>query len=174
MGAIHKPIKDWFHISMRIQQVEACAGAFPAPTRSMAAAKKSIVRKVERMRHRLWNGHASAVKDAIRDLEIDLKSYSDDPERRAWDAKAKMLKKCLRKLREYTQSPSVRLVDYAARHRAGDRVGTSLVEGGADFIVNARMARSQHMRWSEQGAYNLLQVRTRDINGTLERDLMAA
>ena len=62
---------------------------------------------------------------------------------------------------------SAYLVDYAARHRAGLRVGTSLTEGTANFLVNRRMAKSQQMRWSRRGADLLLQVRAAVYNGTL-------
>ena len=39
------------------------------------------------------------------------------------------------------------------------RVGTSITEGTANFLVNRRMNKSQQMRWSRRGADLLLQVR---------------
>jgi hypothetical protein len=39
------------------------------------------------------------------------------------------------------------LVNYAERHRAGLRVGTSIMEGTANFLGNCRMNKSQQMRW---------------------------
>ncbi|MEM8626172.1 MAG: hypothetical protein AAGG47_22010, partial [Pseudomonadota bacterium] len=179
MGAPAKPVTDWFHQSMRIQHVEAVAQAFPEPNRSLAASRRSILRKIERMRHRLWptfgtNGRANALSKAERALKGELKTYRGDPKTESWKARAKALRQSLKKLRDYVESPQTNLVDYAARHRAGERVGTSLAESGAEFIVNARMARSQHMRWSEHGAFNLLQVRTADINRTLKATIMAA
>jgi len=47
------------------------------------------------------------------------------------------------------------------------RVGTSLTEGTANFLVNRRMAKSQQMRWSRRGADLLLQVRCAIYNGAL-------
>ena len=67
----------------------------------------------------------------------------------------------------YLRSQSAYLVDYAARHRAGLRVGTSLTEGTANFLVNRRMAKSQQIRWSRRGADLLLQVRCAVHNGAL-------
>src|SRR3954452_5839686 len=62
---------------------------------------------------------------------------------------------------------SAPLVDYTERHRAGLRVGTSLTEGTANFLVNPRIAKSQQMRWSRRGADLLLQVRCAvALNGT--------
>ncbi len=58
-------------------------------------------------------------------------------------------------------------MNYAERHRAGLRVGTSITEGTANFLVSRRMAKSQQMRWSRRGADLLLQVRCAVYNGTL-------
>jgi hypothetical protein len=59
------------------------------------------------------------------------------------------------------------LVNYAKRYRAGLRVGTSITEGAANFLVNRRMNKSQQMRWSRRGADLLLQVRWAVNNGAL-------
>ena len=64
-------------------------------------------------------------------------------------------------------SQSAWLVNYAERHRAGLRVGTSITEGTANFLVNRRMNKAQQMRWSRRGADLLLQVRCAVLNGKL-------
>src|SRR4051812_48816318 len=51
----------------------------------------------------------------------------DPPSRRLWTA--------LREIDRYLTSQSAWLVNYAERHRAGLRVGTSLTEGAANFLV---------------------------------------
>ena len=73
----------------------------------------------------------------------------------------------MRALNDYPTGQSDRLVNYAERHRAGERVGTALTEGTADFLVNRRMAKAQQMRWTRRGADRLLQVRCAVYNGTL-------
>jgi hypothetical protein len=47
------------------------------------------------------------------------------------------------------------------------RVGMSITEGTANFLVNRRMNKSQQMRWSRRGADLLLHVRCALYNGTL-------
>ena len=47
------------------------------------------------------------------------------------------------------------------------RVGTSLTEAAANFLVNRRMNKSQQMRWSRRGADLLLQVRCAVLNSKL-------
>src|SRR5215204_6963022 len=76
--------------------------------------------------------------------------WKKDP---AW----RRLWKALREIDRYLSSQSTWLVNYAERHRAGLRVGTSLTEGTANFLVNRRMTKSQQMRWSRRGADLLLQ-----------------
>ena len=74
---------------------------------------------------------------------------------------------CVREIDRYLSSQSAWLVNYAKRHRAGLRVGTSITEGTANFLVNRRMNKSQQMRWSRRGADLLLQVRCAGFNGKL-------
>ncbi len=81
------------------------------------------------------------------------------PSRKLWAA--------LHALDGYLTGQSDWLVNYAARHRAGLRVGTAITEGTANFLVNRRMNKSQQMRWSRRGADLLLQVRCAVYNGTL-------
>jgi hypothetical protein len=56
-------------------------------------------------------------------------------------------------------------------YRAGDRVGTSITEGTANFLVNRRMNKSPQMRWSRRGADLLLQVRGAVYNARSMPDL---
>src|SRR5690348_257003 len=79
--------------------------------------------------------------------------------RRLWTA--------LREIDRCISSQSAWLVNYAERHGAGQRVGTSITEGTANFLVNRRMNKEQQMRWSRRGADLLLQVRCAVINGKL-------
>ena len=81
----------------------------------------------------------------------------DPSSRRLWTA--------LGEIDRYLTSQSAWLVNYAERHRAGLRVGTSITEGTANFLVNRRMNKSQQMRWSRRGADLLLQVRCAVVNG---------
>src|SRR3954451_13400098 len=57
-GIAELPILDWFHLAMRLQHLTRVAGALPSDGPERAAAKAVIVREVERLRWRLWNGKA--------------------------------------------------------------------------------------------------------------------
>ena len=78
---------------------------------------------------------------------------------------SRKLWRALREVDNYLRGQSSRLVNYAKRYRAGLRVGTSMTEGTANFLVNRRMNKAQQMRWSRRGADLLLQVRCAVYNG---------
>jgi hypothetical protein len=57
-------------------------------------------------------------------------------------------------------------INHSECHRGGLRVGTAIIEGTANFLVNHRMNKSQRMRWTRAGADHLLQVRCAIYHGT--------
>ena len=123
----------------------------PAGDPHQQQAKAEIIAEVERLRWRTWNGKAKDAKVTLKRLRTLLPALEREPIRK--------LKRALRAVDRYLRSQSAWLVNYAERWRAGLRVGTSLTEGTANFLVNKRMAKSQQMRWSRRGADLLLQVR---------------
>ena len=161
------PGLDWFHIAMRLQHAEKTAGTLPIDTPERENAKAVIVAEVDRLRWRIWNGKA---KDAQAHPRAHPRRHAGLPGRtggRKRDPSSRRLWTALREIDRYLTSQSAWLVNYAERHRAGLRVGTSLTEGTANFLVNRRMNKSQQMRWSRRGADLLLQVRCAVLNGKL-------
>ena len=60
------------------------------------------------------------------------------------------------------------LVNYARRHHKGLPVSSSIAESAVNQVVSLRMARKRQMRWSDEGAHLLAQVRVHAINGELK------
>ena len=158
-GVTGRPILDWFHISMRLQHAEQAAAGLPADVPDPLQAKAAIAAEVERLRWRTWNGKAKDAQITVKRTRKLLSAFNSEP--------ACKLKRALGAVDRYLRGQSAWLVNYAKRHRAGLRVGTSLTEGTANFLVNRRMAKSQQMRWSRRGADLLLQVRCAVYNGAL-------
>ena len=158
-GIAGPPIADWFHLAMRLQHAKQVAEALPADRPDQQQAKAEIVTEVERLRWRAWHGKAKDARITLKRLRTLLPALQRQPVRK--------LKRALRAIDRYLRSQSAWLVNYAERHRAGLRVGTSITEGTANFLVNRRMAKSQQMRWSRRGADLLLQVRCAVCNGAL-------
>jgi hypothetical protein len=161
------PILDWFHLAMPLQHLTQVAGSLSSDGPERAAAKAVIVEEVERLRWRLWNGKARDAGISLERIQAAMPAFQGEPDSRRSVAPSRKLWTALRALDDYLTGQSDWLVDYAERHRAGLRVGTSLTEGTANFLVNRRMAKSQQMRWTRRGADLLLQVRCAVYNGTL-------
>ena len=57
------------------------------------------------------------------------------------------------------------LVNYGARHRKGLPISSSIAESAVNLVVSHRMAKKQQMRWTDEGAHRLVQVRVATLNG---------
>jgi hypothetical protein len=144
-GVTKPPILDWFHIAMRLQHTKLAASNLATDSPERVTAKAVIVAEVERLHWRIRNGKARNAQ-------------------RASSASARSL----HAIDKYLRGQAAWLVNYACqRFRAGLRVGTSITEGTANFLVNRRTNKSQQMQWSRDGADLLLQVRCAVYNGTL-------
>jgi hypothetical protein len=137
----------------------------PQPGRTEA--KATIVTEVERLHWRIWNGKAKNAQKTIERTRKVMHLYKAARGHRTQDVAPRKLWHALHEIDKYLRSQSARLANYAARHRAGKRVGTAVTEGTANFLVNRRMNKSQQMRWSRRGANLVLQVRCAVYNGVL-------
>jgi hypothetical protein len=167
VGVTETPILDWFHIAMRLQHLKQVADGLSADDPERAAAKTVIVKEVDRLNWRLRNGKAKDAQISIDRINAVMHHFQGEADGRKSLAPSKRLWTALHALNDYFIGQSHWLVNYAERHRAGLRVGTSITEGTANFLVNHRMEKSQSMRWSRRGADLLLQVRCAVYNGTL-------
>jgi len=156
-GITSPPILDWFHLSMRLQHAKQVAEGLPAGEPDRQQAKAAIVEQVERLRWQTWHGKAKDARITLKRIRTLLTALEREP--------ARKLRRAVCAIDRYLRSQSAWLVNYAERWRAGLRVGTSLTEGTANFLVKRRMAKSQQMRWSRRGADLLLQVRCAVYNG---------
>jgi len=126
-----------------------------------------IVAEVDRLRWRIWNGRAKDAQVTLARIRDVMPAFQGEPGDRKKDPPSRRLWTALREVDRYLASQSAWLVNYAKRHRAGQRVGTALTEGTANFLVNRRMNKSQQMRWSRRGADLLPRARCAVLNGKL-------
>jgi hypothetical protein len=166
-GVVSPPILDWFHIAMRLQHAKRAAEVLSTDEPDRMRAKTVIVAEVERLRWRIWNGKAKDARLTIERIREVMPVFQGEHRRRGGTPPSRKLWHALHAVDAYLSGQSAWLVNYAERHRAGLRVGTSITEGSANFLVNRRMAKSQQMRWSRRGADLLLQVRSAVYNGML-------
>jgi hypothetical protein len=165
-GVTRPPILDWFHIAMRLQHTKLTAANLSAddPNRET---KATIIAEVERLHWRIWNGKAKNAQRSINRIRKVMHVFKGESSQSAKGVASRKLWHALHAVDKYLKGQAAWLVNYAKRFRAGLRVGTSITEGAANFLVNRRMNKSQQMRWSRNGADLLLQVRCAVYNGTL-------
>jgi hypothetical protein len=166
-GIMVPPIADWFHIAMRLQHAKQAASALSTDCPARVQAKTAIVAEVERLHWRIWNGKAQNARITLDRIRKIMRVFKGERGHRTTGVPSRKLWHALHEVDNYLRSQSARLVNYAERYRAGMRVGTSVTEGTANFLVNRRMNKAQQMRWSRRGADLLLQVRCAVYNGAL-------
>src|SRR5689334_586582 len=166
-GITEPPFLDWFHIAMRLEHAGKTAGSLPGDTPEQERAKTVIVAEVDRLHWRIWHGKASDARITLERIRELMPAFRGERGRGAQSRSARRLWTALHEIDHYLTSQSAWLINYAERQGAGQRVGTSITEGTANFLVNRRMNKEQQMRWSRRGADRLLQVRCAVINGKL-------
>jgi hypothetical protein len=166
-GVTTPPTLDWFHIAMRLQHTKLAAANLSTDDPDRTTAKAAIVAEVERLHWRIWNGKAKNAQRSIKRIRKGMHVFKGERSQGAKGVASRKLWHALHAVDKYLRGQAAWLVNYAKRHRAGLRVGTSITEGTANFLVNRRMNKSQQMRWSRKGADLLLQVRCAVYNGKL-------
>jgi hypothetical protein len=166
-GVTKPPILDWFHIAMRLQHTKLAAANLSTNDPDRVKAKATIVAEVERLHWRIWNGKAKNAQRSIKRIRKVMHVFKGEHSQGARGVASRKLWHALHAIDKYLRGQAGWLVNYAKRYRAGLRVGTSITEGTANFLVNRRMNKSQQMRWSRRGADLLLHVRCAVYNGTL-------
>lgn len=166
-GVTKPPILDWFHIAMRLQHTKLAAANLSIDDPGRVTAKATIVAEVERLHWRIWNGRAKNAQRSIGRIRKAMHVFKGENSPSAKGVASRKLWYALHAVDKCLRGQAARLVNYAKRHRVGLRVGTSVTEGTANFLVNRRMNKSQQMRRSRRGADLLPQVRCAVYNGTL-------
>jgi hypothetical protein len=168
-GAAKPPILDGFHIAMRLQHNKLAAANLSTDGPDRVTAKAVIVAEVDRLHGRIWNGKAKNAQRRISRIRKVMHVFKGERSQGAKGVASRKLWHALHAVDKYLRGQAAAwLINYAKRYRAGDRVGTSITEGTANFLVNRRMNKSQQMRWSRRGADLLLQVRCTVYTGTLD------
>jgi hypothetical protein len=80
----------------------------------------------------------------------------------------------LRRLYFYIDNNAGELVNYGARYRKGLPISSSIAESAVNQVVIHRMAKKQQMRWTDEGAHRLVQVRVAVLNDEFSVKRLAA
>ena len=129
MAASIDRILDWFHLSMKIQNI-----ALPDPTKI----------KLTRIKWHLWRGN---VERALHRLDELIPLCSDKSAER------------LKKLKTYITNNATKIINYRDRQKNGRPFTSHLAESTVESLINQRCKGQQHMRWSREGLDPILQIR---------------
>jgi hypothetical protein len=111
----------------------------------------------------IWHGNVFRALQIGEDLEEDL----DLPEE-----KNVSIQKMLRAVREfngYITANENYIVNYGDRYRNGEIISTAFVESTVNEVISKRFVKRQQMRWTNEGAHRLLQVRMHVLNDELKK-----
>jgi Transposase DDE domain len=140
---------------------------------SMAAeadrpAGAALADTIERIRWRLWHGQVKRALDLVDETAGTLEASAEAASSTA--TSACKVTRPLRELEIYVSGLSGLIIDYATARRSEEPISTAVTESTLQWLLHRRMNAQQQMR----GAHLMLKVRTAAINGTLERDHVAA
>ena len=117
-------------------------------------------RQIERLKWFLWHGDVFRALQVVADLEIGLDIDDATPRQRK-------VVKTLGEFGGYIGANAEWIPNYGERSRSGEAISNAFVESAVNQVVSKRMVKKQQMRWSQRGAYLLLQIRTHVLNDDL-------
>ena len=151
-------VLDWFHVAMRLTVL----GQYAKGVAQLEETKGArLLADLERTKWRLWHGDIHRALEEARDLEDDV-----DGLELAYPHLGRF-KRAAREFAVYIGENAGSIVNYGERYRAGERISSAFVESTVNAVVGKRFAKKQQMQWTQRGAHQLLQTRTRALDGTL-------
>ena len=165
---------DWFHVAMRLRVMGQMAkGLAKVNEQNITSVQEPLTevdeelnrvdigKQFERVKWFLWHGNVAGALDTIEEIEDELDLLPKTGESR------KKLVKAVREFRGYIEANQNFIPNYGDRYRHGEKISTAFAESAVNQVVSKRMVKKQQMRWTESGAHNLLQVRTKVLNDQL-------
>ena len=120
-----------------------------------------LAKRLERLKWNLWHGNVRRALHIIDLLEEDLEMDGGRFEN------GRKLHKAIEEFGHYIAVNRAFIPNYGDRYRHGEAISTAFVESTVNQVVSKRMVKQQQMRWTQEGAHLLLQVRAQALNGDL-------
>ena len=155
---------DCWHISMRVQHVEAAVqGLVQIP--EFTGIPVLFQRPAKSLRWWLWHGRARVAETFLKGLLHDCTRLAEEPSA-VRTAAARVRARC-ETLYIYLANNMESLVDYGRRYRNGLPISSSRAEGSVDDLANARMGKRRRMRWSPKRAHRVAVTMAAVLDGWL-------
>jgi hypothetical protein len=111
----------------------------------------------------LWHGNVGLALAEMENIVFGAEAASNGK-----DGVPKLLR-AAKEFAMYVEGNAGLIPTFGDRYRHGETISTAIVESAVNQVMSKRLVKKQHMRWSEEGAHNLLQVRTKVLNNDLRR-----
>lgn len=151
-------ILDWFHVTMRITVIKQMSKG------TMGKDYSDFEKNLNSIKWFLWHGNFFKALDILESLCFDLDLFSESKEHRKHK-----LWRTVSEFYEYIKLNSPFIPNYGERYRHGEPVSSAVAESTVNEVVSRRMSKKQQMRWTQEGAHLLLQVRTKTLNNDLRK-----
>jgi hypothetical protein len=146
-------ILDWFHISMKFKAAENSVFG----SEMIEPHQRELVQtEIEHAKWLVWHGKGGKSTARIKALDALLMANKGYEFSTLWWN--------LRRLCSYIGNNAATLVNYGARYLKGLPISSSIAESAVNLVVSHRMAKKQQMRWTDEGAHCLAQVRVAVLN----------
>ncbi|HRO60409.1 MAG TPA: hypothetical protein PK177_14790 [Burkholderiaceae bacterium] len=149
-------ILDWFHIAMKFKAAQR--SVFGSKTID-SLERESVETEIDHAKWLVWHGKGSKAVQRIKALDDRLLT------REAYEFGTLWWN--LNTVSGYLRNNARTLVNYGARHRKGLPISSSIAESAVNQVVSHRMAKKRQMRWTDEGAHCMVQVRVAVLNGEL-------
>ena len=156
-GDCGENVLDWFHVAMRVQNLEQMIKGLPE--RDERPCADALIDTLHRAKWHLWHGCPYPALRRLESLGWEL-AADDSPE------EAKLLAR-LEEFIGYLENTQTFIVNYGDRYRHGEPITSSFVESAVNQVVSKRFVKRQQMAWRPALAHGLLQVRTSVLNEQL-------
>ncbi|KJK21477.1 hypothetical protein UB46_27070 [Burkholderiaceae bacterium 16] len=150
-------ILDWFHIAMRVQNLEQMIKGRPAHCDGPSNA--TLIEALQGAKWHLWHGCPYPALHRLENLGRDLGAEASSEE-------AGLLAK-LEELIIYLDNNRGFIVNYGERYRHGEPIASGFVESAVNQVISKRFVKRQQMAWRPRHAHALLQIRTAVLNDQL-------
>lgn len=152
---------DWFHITMRLTVMNQMAKGLNKKDTELGT---DLPKELERIKWYLWHGNVFRALQLLRHLVDDLEMVIMEGNSQL---EVKKLFKIVREFESYISNNASYIPNYGERWRWGEAIATGFVESTVNQVISKRFVKKQQMRWTQEGAHLLLQVRTLVLNEDL-------
>ena len=155
-------ILDWFHIAMKFKTAKK--SVFGSQTVEPHE-RIAIETEIDHAKWLVWHGKGRQSVSRIKALDATLLAKEGyEYSTLYWN---------LRRLYFYIENNEGTLVNYGMRYYKGLPISSSIAESAVNLVVSHRMAKKQQMRWTDEGAHCLAQVRVAVLNDEFSVEKLA-